>query len=403
MRNDHSQQEQQNSATYQTGVTHTPKRSSGPMAFLLVLTILLGGLASGLGILNVRLLWQLESQNQPSAPVNIDPGASTPSSTGILPVEDPDLPQVPQDRELLLTLSDGGSSGLDCQQTFEKNTDTLVQILSDFTHRVTSSTGIVLTSDGYILASAHAVTGAQRLYVNLPDGQQLRAALVGSDILTDLAVLYIDAQGLTAAEFGDSSTLQHCSQVYSLRDLQEERTNPLVAAMVTEPQYNIALGKTDVSLMQLDTGSIDGPVYNIYGQLVGLHVGGMRQFYDIHISSTQGYAIPSTTIRTVVSQLVAQGYVSGRPTLGIRTEPISKVYQQQLELPGGLWVHSAGEDPQGFLTGDILLALSGIPMADDEDLYRVLFDEGIGAAVTAIVRRGGKTISLQIRILDTAA
>ncbi len=402
MRKNQPKQEQQNTSIYQTGVTESPKRSSGLIAFLLVLTILLGGLASGLGILNIRLLLELEAQNQPSTPVNIDPDATTPSSSGILPAEDPELPKVPENRQLLLTLAPGGGSALDPQQTFEKNAATLVEILSDFTHRVASSTGIVLTDDGYILASAHAVSAAQRLYVNLPDGRQYRAALVGSDILTDLAVLYIEANDLTAAEFGDSSKLQPLSPVHSLRDLLEERTSPLVSATVTEPRWNITLGKTGVSLVQLDVGSVDGPVYNIYGQLVGLHVGGMRDFYGIHISSSMGYAIPSTTIQTVVSQLVAKGYVSGRPTLGIRTEPVSKVYQQQLELPGGLWVLSAGDDPQGFQTGDILLALSGIPMSDDEDLYRVLFDEGIGASVTAIVLRGGKTIPLQVRILDAA-
>ncbi len=401
MRNDHSQQEQQNTSTYQTGVTQSPKRSSGILAFLLVLTIFLGGLASGLGILNIRLLLQLNEQNRPSSPVNVDTGATGSSTTGVLPVGDSAVPSLPEDRKLELSLASvAGRPVLDSQGAYDKNIASSVEVLSSSMHRITSSSGIVLSADGYILTNAHAVTAAQRIYVQLSDGQQYRAALVGTDPLTDLAVLYIEAEGLIPAELGDPAHLQHFSSIHSSHSLREERSLPLTGGTVTDPDYTVTLGTNSVRFIQMDVGSVSGPVYNIYGQLVGLHVGGMRKLYDLRVDTGIGYAVPTDTILTVARQLVEQGYVSGRPTLGIRTVPVSGAYQNQLELPGGLWIISSTGTLQ---TGDILLALSGNSTTDEEALYRILFAEGIGTKLTALVYRNGQTISLTVEITDTAA
>ncbi len=395
--------------TYQTGVTgDTKKSSSGLIAVLLVLTIFLGGLASGLGIVNIRLVQQLMQQNNPTVSMNVlRPSSTQNSSSNALPELDTLEPLLPLGRKLTLSLMEPKKSTqpMDAMAVFASQKTSLVQVDSSTHHNTCSGSGVILDANGYILTNAHLVDAAKRIYVTLSDGSQHRATLVGTDTLTDLAVLYIEAQDLRAAEFADTKYVKADDPIVSTGTLLPRTDCPLVDGRLIVKQCSHQLGNHSLKLMQSTVGSENGPLFNRYGQIIGMNTGKVEDFCDLVVHEGTGYAIPSYMIRSVVEELTENGYVAGRPTLGIRVEAISKFYQQHWDLPGGLWIFSVSQNAQkmGLREGDILIALNGLPMTENDDLHRMIFSNEIGSELRAVIYREGESITLDLTILDTAA
>ncbi len=397
--------------TYQTGVTNdVKKRSNALVAVLLVLTIFLGGLASGLGLVNIRLVQQLMAQTDPSIPMHIyTPSTGASSSMSPIPADDAAEPVLPESNMLTLTLKlpprSHTAADMSPEDIYAQRAVSMVQVDSSTHHNTCSGTGLVLSQDGYILTNAHLVDSAKRIYVTLHDGRQYRATLVGSDALTDLAVLYIEAEGLTPAEFSDPKHLLVGSSVVSTCTRGVKESCPLSSGMLTASHLTKKLGNYKLTLMQTTVGSDSGPLFNAYGQVVGLNTCKAEDIFGLVLYTGNGYAIPSSTVQSIVEELTANGFVAGRPTLGIRTEAISKFYQQHWDIPGGLWIFSVTEQAQamGLQESDILLAINGVPMLTGDHLYKVLFSHDIGDELRAVVYRDGERITLNLTVFDTAA
>ncbi len=390
--------------TYQTGVPeHPSKKSSVLIAVLLVLTIFLGGLASMLGLLNIRLLRQLQ-QAESTLPVDIYTNPSTTAvSSADLESDEPE-PTAPLDPEASLELklppnrSEG--KGLSPTEIYQVNESALVTVQATAEHATTKGVGVVMHAHGYILVNAHIVDAASRIYVQLADGAVYRATLVGADILTDLAVLYIQAEDLEVAHFGTSSYLQEDDFIASAEEPQQEPASGVITNALrkaTLAGYSLQLIKTSIS-------SCDGPLFNGYGQVVGMSSSRVPEVFSLHIKQGVGYAVPSVMIQEIANQLMQQGFVAGRPTLGLQTAAIGKVYQQYWDLPGGLRLLKVSDRAaaQGLEEDDILLGLGGQRLQSNADLYRVLLSYEIGDTLTAVVFRDGESITLHLTIFDTA-
>ena len=203
--------------TYRTGTIRPGKSSSAVLAFLLAAVIFLGGFCSALGLINIHLLKQMAQANQQTTPLSKDTQPSSHWNSGQL--ADPGLPepQLPESYHVELKLADSPQysqdhtslSGMTAQQIYDSNAKSLVQVQS-LTHfgAVQEGVGIVLSQDGFLLVNHHVVESARRIYVQLHDGTLARAKLVGSDSFSDLAVLYIQAEGLIPAVFCNNRTLQ---------------------------------------------------------------------------------------------------------------------------------------------------------------------------------------------------
>ncbi len=411
MSNHHHTPHEQNDNTYQTGFTDQPRqRSGGLVAVLLVLTIFLGSLASALGILNLQLLMQLADRPQQTVPVDVynSPSSVADTADDILDTDDTPAPQVPAVRNARLELQAhdprfDAYGTMSSQDIFDRNAPSMVDVLCDSRQSSETGMGIVISAEGYILTSTHLVESASRIYVRLQDGTACRAALVGMDALTDLAVIYIEGQTLTPAQFCDSSKAADGDPI-------------LVSALLTTEPYSlftegflnarlpVSLGDHQLELLQTTVGSHDGPVFSHCGQILGMCSSQVSTYFDLYLQSSTGYAIPSTTVKEVTDQLLEFGFVPGRPSLGIRTEAISKVYQQYWNLPGGLRLLSVNEraQSQGLQEGDILLALNGQRLTANEDLHRLLLESDIGQSVTAVIFREGTELSLSLTIFDLA-
>ena len=405
------------SGKYETGRTSPPKSHNGLIAILLVVVIFLSGLVSFLGLLNVKLFAQLKAQPEkaeepvnfiseaessetvaalldPTAPMAAVSEAPEPGSDTILLNPSPDsVPNIPQ------------STGLSLQEIYEKSIGSVVSITCSGQGSASTGTGVVLTESGYLITNAHVVDGSQSITVLLSDQRQFPATLVGSDAISDLAVLHIQASGLTPAEFGDSSVLRVGDSVVAIGDplgieLRGTMTNGIVSAINRDLVTN---GRT-LTLIQtnaaLNSGNSGGPLINCYGQVIGINTLKIGVFTDESGAEGLGFAIPSSTVKDIADQLISQGYVSGRPTLGIRGESVSSFYQYYYRLPSGLYITEL--DPEsdaynkGLMAGDILLSIGENRISSMDDLQQAIASNDVGDTVRIVIYRDGRQYSADL-------
>ncbi len=420
----YTKQEPWDQGIYETGRTKPPKSHGGLIAILLVLVILLSGIISILSILNVRLFVQLkdtktdtddsvsffaasdDSDNQPAVydsqiseetiPTEISSHTAK-SSLDLNPSPD-SIDTIPQD------------GGLSLQDIYEHTIDSVVSISCNLLNGSSSGTGVILSEDGYIVTNAHVIEDAVSIQILLTDERSFEATLVGSDAISDLAVLYIDADQLTAAEFGDSSALRVGDSVVAIGDplgieLRGTMTNGIISAINRDVVSN---GRT-LTLIQtnaaLNSGNSGGPLINCYGQVIGINTMKISSFSDNASVEGLGFAIPSATVKEIVDQLMAQGYVSGRPTLGITGESISSFYQHYYRMPAGLYINSVDSSSSaakaGIEAGDILISIDDVRISSQEDLNTALYAYEVGDAVTVIIYRSGRQYSVILNLTES--
>ena len=391
---------------YGTGNTEPPKERSGPMALMLILIIFLFGIITVLGILNIRLFQELKLKRQetelslsftteatlPPEPIPTQPPVMTAE-------EAPDfssiqLQQSPVGRENIPV-----EGGLSLQQIYLQNIPSVVSISCSGYSSSSTGTGVVLTQDGYIVTNAHVVDGAGSIDVLLTDDRVFPASIIGSDEISDLAVLQVNAQDLTPAQFGDSSQLQIGDTVAAIGDpLGVKFRGTYTDGIVSAINRDVDMDGRTMTLIQtnaaLNSGNSGGPLINCYGQVIGINTMKIGAFTDSAGVEGIGFAIPSVTVKDIVDQLIQQGYVSGRPTLGIEGETLSAFYQHYYRLPSGLYItHVApGSDAyeKGIEDGDMLLSVDNQRITSMDQLKSLLYDRQVGDVVEAIIYRGGE-------------
>ena len=406
-----------NTGVYETGRTRPPKRYGGCMAVLLVLVILLLGVISMLGFLNIRLFTRLHDVPGDNAQLSLQVSEAPPEdgdAAGETVCTDPagsactgpqmelatspqSIPNVPQE------------GGLSLQEIYDKNMPSVVSIICSASGGQSTGTGVVLSEDGYIVTNAHVVEQAQSVTVLLTDGQTHRAVLVGADTVSDLAVLDIDAQDLTAAEFGDSAALRVGDSVAAIGDpLGVEFRGTMTNGIVSAINRDVTSGGRTMTLIQtnaaLNSGNSGGPLINCYGQVVGINTMKIGVFTDSSGVEGIGFAIPSTTVREIANQLISQGYVSGRPSLGLTGQTVSTFDQFYFHLPPGVYIESvepgSPADRLGIESGDILIQVGDTRITGADDLETVLYRYQVGDTVSIRIVRGGEYYRTDLELTE---
>ena len=403
--------------TYYTGPTEPPKNRGALIALLLVFIIFLCGIVTILGVLNIRLFQKLNREDprqelaisfttEETEPETTVPAETQPETTEAATAFagcTMDLQAAPKGVD---TIPDGG--GLSLQEIYSRNIASVVSISCQSSRSSSSGTGVVLSADGYLVTNYHVISGAQEITVLLTDDRTFTAQAVGYDAVSDLAVLHIEAQNLTAAKFGNSDTLRVGDTVVAIGDplgveFRGTYTNGIVSAINRDVEVN---GRT-MTLIQtnaaLNSGNSGGPLINCYGQVIGINTMKIGAFTDNAGVEGLGFAIPSTQVKEIVDQIIAQGYVSGRPTLGITGEALSKFYQHYYRMPAGLYITQVdgGSDAaqKGVQVGDMLLYLGDTRITGPDDLKAAIYDCEVGQQVEAILYRRGQqyrmTLTLQ--------
>ena len=370
--------------TYQTGNTTPPKSSPLAMA-LLVLVIFLGGMLSGMGIINLRQLSQLQpTQPTETVPILLDPNASGPQ-TDNSHLEA--LPKLPTGSFALPLSREEGEMGENTTDAAQKSRVTVR--ISDRE----SCAGLVITEAGHILTYAHAVAGAERILVELPDGRVRRAALVGYDSFSDLAVIYISAYGLTPARFSDGRELTPGCKVAALCG------ENVAGGTVFATESRLTIGDQDYPMLKTSaaTGNASGSLWGTYGQVVGI-ISPRISLYLHDSEEETAFVLPSITVKRIVDQLLQQGFVSGRPSLGARVEAVTPVHQNYWQLPEGLRITDSVNS--SLQDGDILINLLGQSVRTIDDLYEMLFACRVGQSCQARVYRDGYIIDITLVLLE---
>ena len=226
-------------------------------------------------------------------------------------------------------------------------------------------------------------------------------------VCSDLAVLKVDASDLIPSVFGDSDSLRVGDSVVAIGDpLGVELRGTLTDGIVSAINRDIYLDGRPITLIQtnaaLNSGNSGGPLINCYGQVIGINTMKIGAFTDKAGVEGLGFAIPSAIVKDVVEQLVRQGYVSGRPELGIRGESLSIFYQHYYRLPEGLYITEVDPNSdaaaKGIERGDILISINDTHIITADQLSSLIYGCEVGEVVTVIVYRGGYQYELQLTI-----
>ena len=267
--------------------------------------------------------------------------------------------------------------------------------------------GIIATTDGYIITNAHVVDGADSLYVVLSDGKKYAAELVGSDTVTDLAVLKIDATGLTAAEFGSSEDLQIGDQVLAIGNpggLGSSTTVGYVSALnraiTSEDGYTMNCIQTDAAI---NPGNSGGALVNLYGQVVGIN--------SSKIAATEyeglGFAIPMDTAQSVINSLKQYGYVKDRAVLGISGRYVDSYTARFYGLEAGMYVAEISNpsvSEAGITKGCVITKIDDTEVDSQTAITAYLVNKKPGDTVTLTVYNGleGKEFTAQVEVIESS-
>ena len=324
------------------------------------------------------------------------------------------IPTVQTTERVTLTLSPAGEAPLTAQEVYERCAPSIVAVSAFPDEKSDDSyywgSGVVLTEDGYILTNSHVVEGTCRARITLWDDTEYDALLVGYDPRTDIAVLKIDAHGLTAAEFASTDSLLVGDAVYAIGNpLGKEFRSTMTEGIISGINRDISHNGVTNSLLQtsapINEGNSGGALINVYGQVVGITNMKMSNQY-IGSVSIEGvaFAIPSGTVKTIADSLLESGEVRGRPALGITVGKVPQTAMEEYDLPAGLYVSAVSEGSdcaaKGIAAGDVLLAANGTELSVNEDLTGIIAGLGVGDEITLTVWHEGETRDVTVKLVD---
>ena len=325
-----------------------------------------------------------------------------------------DLPQltIVQSPAGIPTAASDEDGALSLQEIYRRCIGSVVSIVTVTPSGKASGTGIIMSEDGYVITNHHVIESAQAVSVLTSDNQEYAASVVGSDETSDLAVLKVEAEGLQAAEFGDSSVLQVGDSVAAIGDplgtaLRGTMTDGIISAI----NRDLTVNDRTMSLIQtnaaLNNGNSGGPLINCYGQVIGINTMKMSNFYSLSATVEGiGFAIPIDTAKPIIDELIEKGYVSGRPAIGIDGETLPATYRIYYRLPQGIYVtrvyRNSDAAAKGISEGDIITAINGVSVTTMEQLNRVKNQFTAGQTITLTIYHGGVSSDVEIILMDRA-
>ncbi|MBR3474339.1 MAG: trypsin-like peptidase domain-containing protein [Oscillospiraceae bacterium] len=316
--------------------------------------------------------------------------------------------ELPDDFSLTLTPSD--KRELSLQELYERCSSSIVAI-SGYTDGMSGynwGTGVVLSSDGLILTNTHVIDACDRATVTLADDSEYEAKLIGADTFSDLAVLKIEAEGLSPAEFGDSNALLVGDPVAAIGNpLGKSFRCTLTDGIISAISRDISYKGRSMTLLQtnaaLNEGNSGGALFNRQGQVIGIT--NMKMMSSYSSIEGIGFAIPSSTVEEVVNSLVNVGEVRGRPSIGITVGAIPEEAMKFYSLPEGLYITDVQKNSdawaKGIRPGDVLTAVNSIPVTTTSEVSAIKDAYGVGDSLHMTIWRNGEYLELDVELMDT--
>jgi serine protease Do len=274
-----------------------------------------------------------------------------------------------------------------------------------------TGTGIIMSQDGYIITNAHVISNsdtgqtASAINVVLNDKTEYPATVIGCDTKTDLAVIKIQATGLTPAEFGDSSALEVGELAVAIGNpLGFELSGSVTAGIISAVDRKITIDDRTMTYIQTDAainpGNSGGPLLNCYGQVIGIN--------SAKISSSDveglGFAIPINSATPIVNDLIKNGYVTGRPLIGLSGEDITEVMAKYYNIPQGVYVRfitsGSSAEAAGIKVGDIIVGINGTTIKTMSELNEIKDKFKPGDKITLTIYRNGKNLDVSVTLAE---
>ena len=318
--------------------------------------------------------------------------------------------RVDRQPDFVMTLTPLPDEELSLQELYETCAPSIVSISGYVDKKLGYSwgSGVIVSEDGLILTNAHILEDCDRAVVELPDGSEYEALLVGSDSISDIALLKIEADRLPAAELGESASLRVGDPVAAIGNpLGESFRNTLTNGIISAIERDMTYQGRSMTLLQTNTavneGNSGGALFNIYGQVIGLT--NMKMMSSYSSIEGIGFAIPSGTICKVVNALIRDGEVRGRPAIGITVGGIPENAKEQYSLPDGLYISQVSEgsdaEKQGIREGDVLTAVNGTPVTKTTEVSAMKDKLEVGDTMVLTIWRDGESFDVEITLVDT--
>lgn len=271
-----------------------------------------------------------------------------------------------------------------------------------------AGSGVIYSSDGYIITNNHVIENARSINVKLHDGTEYNATLVATDEETDLAVIKIDATGLQPAVLGDSEKLKVGESVIAIGNPLGTLGGTVTTGIISALSREITIEGQKMTLLQTNTaispGNSGGGLFNTSGELIAI-VNAKSSGDNVE---GIGFAIPTKIVRTVVRDLITHGYVTGRPSIGIKCVSIeTQRYMMYYKVNDyGVYVSEViNEDAiaAGLQAEDLIVAIEDSKVASYEDMKSALNKFKPGDVVTLTVLRGRERVNLNITLIEKNA
>ena len=268
-----------------------------------------------------------------------------------------------------------------------------------------AGSGVILSADGYIVTNNHVVAGADSITVRTRDGKSYAANLVGTDPDTDLAVLKIEASGLTPAVLGSSDDLVVGETAVAIGNPLGELGGTVTSGIISALSREVTIDNQTMTLLQtnaaINPGNSGGGLFNSNGELVGV----VNAKYAKEGVEGLGFAIPINTAKPVIEQLISQGYVSGRVDTGFTPIDLTDeaTAMQYRVSRTGVYVYEVTTNTDGFQSGDLLLSIEGKDIDSMSDYNAALQGRSVGDQLAVVVLRGNRQLPLTLTLRDANA
>lgn len=267
-----------------------------------------------------------------------------------------------------------------------------------------SGSGFIISENGYILTNFHVVEGFDSISVTLFSGESYDAAMVGYDRSNDIAVLKIEAPGLTPVVLGDSDNLNVGDDVLAIGNPLGELTFSLTAGKISARDREVTFSNSVMmDLLQTDcainSGNSGGALFNLYGEVIGVtnakYSGSSGSGASI---DNIGFAIPINSVRSIIEGIITKGYVS-KPYIGVTVTDVTQEHQLY-GLPQGATVRAVEQgspaEEAGLQPGDIITQVDDTPITGSRELVRILRDCAVDQKLTLTLYRKGQTLSVDV-------
>ena len=323
-------------------------------------------------------------------------------------------------------LEDATGSKMTVQEVTNKTKDSVVEIKTEsvsadawMQQYVTegAGSGVIMTADGYIMTNNHVIDGASKITVTTSDDKEYEAKLVGTDSITDIAVLKISAKNLTPATYGNSDQLAVGDMAVAIGNPLGELGGTVSAGIISALDRELAIDGKTMTLLQTDAsinpGNSGGGLFNGDGQLIGIVV---AKSSGSNVEGL-GFAIPINKAADVAQQLMDKGYVSDQPSTGMS-------YAESSQGNGAAQFFGNSQDSQsqsssaavyiqevtgtnakkaGFQSGDLVYAVDGTRITSFNTLSSIVTSHKVGDKLTYTIVRGNQTKEIKLTLEEKKA